>query len=107
MFTDDFENENENSRIERFLRQEDMQDREYFEEGTSVIEIAGLDLANSDLNQHLVMSIIKMLRQSFWWRFRSLESQLLAIEKTFTRLHKMVQFRAEDEEELEEQDADI
>lgn len=104
MYTDDPE-ENENSRIERFLRQ-DIDDQEYFD-GTSVIEIAGMDLANSDLNHNLVLAILKMNRQSFWWRFKSLESQLLAIEKTFTRLYKLVQTRNEDEEEPEEQNADI
>ena len=66
------------------------------------MHMAQLDLASVDLNQKLLAESIKMLEKSWFWRFRSVETKLTMIRKTYEELTRLMEEVAKKGEEDEE-----
>jgi len=66
------------------------------------MHMAQLDLASVDLNQKLLAESIKMLEKSWLWRFRSMETKLTMVRKTYEDLTRLMEEVAKDDSKDEE-----
>jgi hypothetical protein len=99
--------------MERFYNNED--DEQYFEDDTfdesemddeeaiayvnsdDLVEMMHMEIAQSELNHHLLSKAIEIAKHSFFWRFRSITAKMKEIKKIYKDLAEMT-----DEEEKEE-----
>lgn len=62
----------------------------------SLIEAMHMDLAQSELNHHLIGKAIEIASNSFFWRFKSTKTKLKDIEEIYRTLLRIT----EDSEEM-------
>jgi len=66
-------------------------------DSTEILEVMQMDLAQTELNQHLVSKAMEIAKQSFWWRFKSTQSKLAEIESIYKKLITMTEDGEEEE----------
>jgi len=54
-----------------------------------LVEIMHMDLAQTELNQHILGKAIDLAKQSFFWRFKSTASKLNEIKNIYRHLVRM------------------
>lgn len=62
----------------------------------NLVDMMHMDLAQTELNQHLLTKAIDIAKHSFFWRFRSITAKMKEIKKIYKDLAEMT------EEEKEE-----
>jgi len=62
------------------------------------VEMMHMDLAQTELNQHLLGKAIDIAQQSFFWRFRSTVSKMQTIKRIYRELLEMTEKDDEGEE---------
>lgn len=94
--------------MERFYNNEDDEQSQFeddnfedeYEEGEEaiayvdsddLISMMNMEIAQSELNQHLLSQAIGIAKQSFFWRFRSTETKLKEIKKIYQELIEMTE----------------
>jgi hypothetical protein len=92
----DFEGENDD---EEFFEDEDDEDgegkamspREYREllDEEQMIQQESVELAYISLNQELIGKAISLCKNSFWWKFCTLDTQIGMISKVYDKLKKL------------------
>lgn len=68
----------------------------------SIIDVMQMDLAQTELNQHLLSKAIEIAQKSWFWCFKSAEAKMDEIEVIYKKLQKIT-----NEEEKEDEDADV
>jgi hypothetical protein len=63
-----------------------------------LVNMMHMDLAQSELNQHILGKAIELAQQSFFWRFKSMPSKLKEIKKVYRQLIRMTEEEEEEEE---------
>lgn len=63
-----------------------------------LVNIMHMDLAQSELNQHILGKAIELAQQSFFWRFKSMSSKLNEIRNIYRQLIKMTEEEKEGED---------
>lgn len=89
-----------------FDSNDDDDDDEELEEGEAVaiidqqgiIDVMGLDLAQTELNQQLLGKAIEIAKQSWFWYFKSAEARMDEIEAIYKRLVKLTEDSKDEEE---------
>lgn len=66
-------------------------------DSSEILEVMQMDLAQTELNQHLISKAMEIAKQNFWWRFKNTAYKMAEIEKIYRRLVSMTE--TEDEEE--------
>lgn len=66
-------------------------------DSNEILEVMQMDLAQTELNQHLISKAMEIAKQNFWWRFKNTAYKMAEIEKIYQRLVAMTEI--EDEEE--------
>ena len=56
-------------------------------DSNDLVEMMHMDLAQTELNQHLLGKAIDLAQQSFFWRFKSTPSKLKEIKKNLQTTH--------------------
>lgn len=67
----------------------------------SLIEAMHMDLAQSELNHHLIGKAIEIASNSFFWRFKSTKTRMKDIEEIYRTLLRITE---EEEEEIPDGD---
>ena len=68
-----------------------------------LIDVMQMDLAQTELNQHLLSKAIEIAENSWFWCFRSSEYKMNEIEAIYKRLVKLTADESEDEQEDEDE----
>ena len=84
-YGDDYEDEDD----------EDMEAISYMTSTDGITAMMQMDLAQSELNQHLLEKAMKIARQNLFWIFKDSSWKIQEIEKIYKKLLKLT----EDEEE--------
>lgn len=69
-----------------------------------IIDVMHVDLAQSELNQHLLQQAVEIAKQGWFWGFKSTETRMKEIEEIYKRLLKLTEETDEGEDEEEEKD---
>ena len=78
---DDFENEYEDGEEEIVG----------YIDSSEILEVMQMDLAQTELNQHLLSKAMEIAKQNFWWRFKSTAYKMSEIEKIYHKLMDMTE----------------
>ena len=68
-----------------------------------LIDVMHMDLAQTELNQHLLSKAIEIAEKSWFWCFRSSDYKMKEIEAIYKRLVKLTADESEEEKEDEEE----
>lgn len=89
---------------EQFKFEDDIFDEIEDEEGEiayvnsdNLVDMMHMDLAQTELNQHLLTKAIDIAKHSFFWRFRSTSAKMKEIKKIYKDLAKMTEEEKEEE----------
>jgi hypothetical protein len=95
------EEDPDNDEIDHFLDPEDAQFiitpeqyKDLIEEESALYAIK-LRTAEQKINFKILLISINMLKKSFWWKFKTLNTKLNNIEKTYKTLSKLIQIEEE------------
>jgi uncharacterized protein with gpF-like domain len=69
-----------------------------------IIDVMNMDLAQTELNQHLLSQAIEIAKQSWFWGFKSTDSRMKEIETIYKRLLKLTEEVEEPEDDIEEEE---
>lgn len=90
---------------DQFHFEDDMFDEEEMEEGNvayidsdGLVEMMHMDLAQTELNQHLLSKAIDLAKQGFFWRFKSTATKLKEIKDIYRQLIRMTEDESEEQE---------
>jgi len=83
--------------------EEEMEAITYMTSTEGIAAMMQMDIAQSELNQHLLEKAIKIARESLFWRFRATSWKMKEIEKIYRQLLKLT----EDEEQEGDPDAEL
>jgi hypothetical protein len=83
--------------------EEEMEAIAYMTSTDGIAAMMQMDIAQSELNQHLLEKAMKIAQQSFFWRFRSTTAKMQEIEEIYKKLLHMTE---EEEDKEEEGDPD-
>lgn len=89
---------------EQFKFEDDTFDENEDEEGDiayvssdNLVDMMHMDLAQTELNQHLLAKAIDIAKHSFFWRFRSTTTKMKEIKKIYKDLAEMTEEEKEEE----------
>jgi len=88
-FEDDTFDENEDD--------EDDEEAIAYVNSDNLVDMMHMDLAQTELNQHLLSKAIEIAKQNFFWRFRSTTSKMQEIKKIYQDLSEMTENEEEGE----------
>lgn len=83
--------------------EEEMEAITYMTSTDGIAAMMQMDIAQSELNQHLLDKAMKIAQENFFWRFRSTSWKMKEIEAIYKQLLKMT----EDDEEEGDPDAEL
>lgn len=55
-----------------------------------ILDLANLDLIAIELNRKVMEMTIDMAKQTWFWRFKSLDARLEIIDKIYNKLNKLI-----------------
>jgi hypothetical protein len=102
--------------VKRFYNNEDDDEQFKFEDDTfdenedeeegdiayvssdNLVDMMHMDLAQTELNQHLLAKAIEIAKHSFFWRFRSTAAKMKEIKKIYKDLTEMTEEEEKEEE---------
>jgi|694.fasta_scaffold08426_10 hypothetical protein len=90
-----YNNEDDNDDDESFFGSDDEFDQELtgevvgYIDQQGIINVMQMDLAQTELNQHLLSKAIEIAKDSWFWCFKSVSSRLTEIETVYKRLLEM------------------
>lgn len=97
-FGDDANNEDDEQFSFDSYNEYDGEDHDYDEESNiafidsdGLVEIMHMDLAQSELNQHLLSKAIDVAKEGFFWRFKSNKKKLEEIKNIYSQLIQMTE----------------
>ena len=73
---DDHEDEDMDEEMEHYFDMDDL-------EGAAFVDAAHVELVNREQDQNILKLSIKLLEKSWFWKFRTLDTKLKLIEKTY------------------------
>lgn len=105
-------NEDPDDRDDAPLFGDDDDDDEGDEEGEavafidqqSILDVMHMDLAQTELNQHLLSKAIEIAEKQWFWSFRSSDYKMKEIESIYRRLIKLTEQAEDDSEEDSEEE---
>lgn len=79
---------------DRFFNEDEMDDEmdeeEAFYQDNKEIKLAELDLVHANLNRRILVNVIKMLENSFFWKFLPFKTKLIMIEEAYNTFDKLI-----------------
>lgn len=66
-----------------------------YHEESKQLKLAELALVEFNLNRRILGNVVKMLENSFWWRFLSYKTKLNMIRNTYHELNNLIEDRKE------------
>lgn len=90
-------NEENDDESEKFFQDEEgfdedmeLENAEAFYRGNAEIKMTELALVEANLNRRILVSVIKMLEGSFFWKFIPFQTKLTMIEESYKLFSKLI-----------------
>lgn len=105
-----YDNEDDDKDNESFFGSEDMYDEDDdldhmtpvgFIDPNGMLEVMHMDLAQTELNQHLLSKAIEIAKSSWLWRFKDTQKRLEELEIIYRKLMSMTDDSNDDEKSTE------
>ena len=90
---------NDDEYHDSYEEMDEEEERGFFPVEVEIFHMAQLDLAAADINQKILAETIRMLENSWLWRFKPLDKKLEIIKQTYAMLTKLVEEATNKEEE--------